>query len=321
MEINKMNNKNYGKVKVAAVQAEQEFLLLDSSVEKCISLIKNAADQGCELIVFPESYIPGYPDWYAFIEHRDKQGPLLGKQLFLNSLSLEDEGMKRLQSACGSNGINAVLGINETEPDTRGTMYNTHVYITKDGEIAGKHQKYVPNSVERLTQAPGNTGYHNHFQTDFGTVSSLICGENANPLGIYAATASYSSIHAASWPAHFAPPSDMQDVIRMCTRTVAFILKAFVINSVSRISNNYIEIFAKLDDKYRQYLLAEQNKKGGATIIDPSGKIIACGDADDSEILVAELDLNEVIWPRIFKDYAGHYNRPELFAPLFKKYM
>lgn len=316
---NKMNNKNFPKIKVAAVQAEECFLDLDASIEKSCRLIEQAAEQGVDLIVFPECYIPGYPQWYTYPINRAHASEL-DKKFYLNSLSLKDPGMRKLQEKCEQHHINAVLGIDEAEPGTIGSIYNCHVYVKSDGSIAGKHQKYVPTPfTERLTQAPGKTGYQNSFTTDFGNVSSLICGENSNPLGIYAALTEYPVVHATSWPSNFGLNSNMQNAIKLSTRAVAYTLKAYVVNSVSRISDTYIKAM-EFDDASLEYIKKERSLKRGATIFGPLGNEIACGDGDDNEILVAELELENVIKPKMFQDFAGHYNRPEIFAPLFEKY-
>jgi nitrilase len=36
---------------------------MDGTVDKCTRLIREAADKGCKLIAFPETFIPGYP-WH-----------------------------------------------------------------------------------------------------------------------------------------------------------------------------------------------------------------------------------------------------------------
>jgi len=48
-------------VKVAAVQAAPVFMDLKGAVAKTIKLIEDAAEQGCDLVVFPETWLPGYP--------------------------------------------------------------------------------------------------------------------------------------------------------------------------------------------------------------------------------------------------------------------
>ncbi len=49
--------------KVAAVSAAPVFMDRDATVEKACGLIAEAAGQGAELIVFPETFIPTYPMW------------------------------------------------------------------------------------------------------------------------------------------------------------------------------------------------------------------------------------------------------------------
>ena len=50
-------------VTVAAVQATPVFLDRDATVEVVVSRTKDTAKLGAELIVFPETFIPTYPDW------------------------------------------------------------------------------------------------------------------------------------------------------------------------------------------------------------------------------------------------------------------
>ena len=52
-----------GKVIAAAVQATPVFLDRDATVDVVISRTRDAAKLGAELIVFPETFIPTYPDW------------------------------------------------------------------------------------------------------------------------------------------------------------------------------------------------------------------------------------------------------------------
>lgn len=48
-------------VKIAAIQAEPAWNDLQGEVAKSISLIKEAARNGANVIGFPEVFIPGYP--------------------------------------------------------------------------------------------------------------------------------------------------------------------------------------------------------------------------------------------------------------------
>jgi len=48
---------------IAIVQEPPVFLDRDKTIEKAVSCVKKAAEQGAELVVFSEAFIPGYPTW------------------------------------------------------------------------------------------------------------------------------------------------------------------------------------------------------------------------------------------------------------------
>jgi nitrilase len=305
----------FGKIRLAAVQAESAFIDLDRSTEIACNLIEQAAEHGAQLIGFPETFLPFFPNWYETLpDNALTRG--LDKELFKNSVEVPGEHIEAVAAACKRGRISAVVGVNERLAATTGTMFNTQVYITRDGNIQGKHQKYVPTIGERQVHAPGRTGHYNAFTTDFGAVSALICGENSNPLGVYAAALHYPLVHVASWPLYFAPPLPMSEAILTATRGLAYSLKCFVINSVSRIPQAYIDAVAETP-AWQTFLGEQRARKTGATILDPLGRVIADGSGKDEDLLFADVDLEDVIIPKFVHDFAGHYNRPELFAPLF----
>jgi nitrilase len=52
-----------GGFRVAAVQATPVFLNREATIDKVCTLTEQAARNGVRLVVFPESFIPGYPHW------------------------------------------------------------------------------------------------------------------------------------------------------------------------------------------------------------------------------------------------------------------
>ncbi|GHD21099.1 nitrilase-related carbon-nitrogen hydrolase [Tianweitania populi] len=305
----------FRRIKVAAVQAEPAFLDLEGSTRIACDLIAEAGRNGADLIAFPENFVPSYPNWYETLSEGAKARDL-DRRLFLNSVVLPGEHISTIADACRQAGVNAVVGINERRARTTGTTFNTQVHITRDGVIAGKHQKYVPTTGERQIQAPGTTGHHNSFETDFGIVSGLICGENSNPLGQYAAAVHYPVVHVASWPAYFGPGVTLQHAIQTASAGLAYSLKCFVLSAVLRLSDAYIEAVAATDAD-REYLEVQRAAKQGAMIFSPIGERIGDGTGSDERLVYADIDLGDVIIPKMVHDTAGHYNRPELFAPLF----
>ena len=54
-------------VKVAAAQIRPVLFSLDGSLQKVLDAMAEAAAQGVELIVFPETFLPYYP-YFSFVE-------------------------------------------------------------------------------------------------------------------------------------------------------------------------------------------------------------------------------------------------------------
>lgn len=310
------SRQDFRKIRVAAVQAEPVFLDLDATTKLACELIKQASEQKADLIAFPEAFIPTFPNWYESIGE-GQMSRELDKRLFLNSVEVPGEHIQAIADACKLGSINAVVGINERINGTTGTMHNTHVHINREGTIVSKHQKYVATTGERQVHGPGKTGHLNSFKTDFGVVSGLICGENSNPLGMYAAAVNYPVVHVASWPSYFADYFPMHHAIHTASAGLAYSLKCFAVNAVSRISEAYIEEVAQTTEQ-REFLTEQRALKKGALILNPLGQVIAQGCGSDDDLLYADLDLSDVIIPKMFIDPAGHYNRPELFAELFE---
>ena len=194
---------DYPVVKVAAVQAASVFLDREGSTEKACRLIREAGANGARVIGFPEGFIPAHPVWY---HHHSATGTLsnrLATDLFKNSVEIPGPEVDALCLAARDADAYVVVGVCEKTPNTTGTMFNSQVYIAPDGRLIGKHQKIMPTVGERLVHMGGFGDTFGAFQTEFGPMSSLICGENSNPLAVFALTAEGTRIHVMSWPNHF----------------------------------------------------------------------------------------------------------------------
>ena len=52
-------------LKVALAQISPVWLNKEKTLEKTIASIEDAAKQNCELVIFGEGLLPGYPFWLA----------------------------------------------------------------------------------------------------------------------------------------------------------------------------------------------------------------------------------------------------------------
>jgi len=171
--------------RVAAVQAAPVFLDRDATVEKGCGLIAEAASAGARLAVFPETWIPGYPAW-ANADSRWNYGP--AKKVFAllsrNAVDVPGPEVTRLCEAACSHCIAVVMGINERT--ATGTLYNSMLFIDRDGTLLGVHRKLVPTYHERMVWGRGDGSTLSVFDSSVGRLGGLVCWENWMPLARYA---------------------------------------------------------------------------------------------------------------------------------------
>lgn len=302
----------YPCVRVAAVQAASVFLNREASVEKACRLIREAAAAGARLIGFPEGFIPGHPLWYHFRPATDSVSNRLAAQLFANSVQIPGRETDQLADAAREAGAYVVMGLCEKLPGTFGTMFNTLLYISPDGRLLGKHQKLVPTVGERMVHMGGYGDTIGAFDTTFGKVGGLICGESLNPLLIFALLAEQAQIHVVSWPSRFQKGGTCcPERALLSGRAVAAMSKSFVINCIGAMSDEMREILAYTDED--KAILDDPTASGGSSVINPRGDIIAGPLGPEEGILYADIDLAEGVLAKVEHDFAGHYNRPDVF--------
>lgn len=121
-----------GQAVVAAVQATPVFLDRDATVARACSLIAEAAGQGASLVVFPEAFVAGYPDWvWRTPAWHDAE---FARRLTASAVEIPSAATEQLAQAAADAGVYVAIGVNERDG---GTLYNTLVYFTPDGALAG----------------------------------------------------------------------------------------------------------------------------------------------------------------------------------------
>ena len=171
----------YPKIRVAVVQAAPVFSEREPSAEKAICFIEEAGQKGVDLLAFPEGFIPCHPVWYHFHPATGKKSLAFAAELFKNSVEIPGSTTEALCAAAARANVNVVMGLCEKRPRTTGTMYNTQLFISRQGKILGKHQKLMPTVGERLVHAGGFGDTLRVIDMDIGRVSGLICGEKLEP--------------------------------------------------------------------------------------------------------------------------------------------
>ncbi len=292
--------------KVAAVQDAPVFLDRDATVAKACDWIARAAAEGAQLVVFPEAFVPAYPDWLWSVPARERA--MLNElyaELLEQSIDVPGPATDVLGQAAQRAGVHVVIGVNERNAEASGsTLYNTLLLFGPDGRLLGKHRKLVPTACERMVWAAGDGSTFQVFDTALGKIAGLICWENYMPLARYAAYAWGTQIYvAATW--------DRGDPWLATLRHIAREGRVFVIGCCQAIRRD--DIPDRYDFKNRYPQDREWINAGDSAIVGPDGRWITEPLHEVQGLVMGEIDIREALGSRWMFDAAGHYARPDVF--------
>jgi nitrilase len=297
----------FPQVKVAVVQAAPVLFDRDATVAKTCQLIAEAAAQGAELMLFPEAFIPAYPRGLGFgtvVGSRNPAGRRTWERYWANAVEVPGPVTGALGQAARQVGAYLALGVIERDAQfSRGTLYCTLLYFGPDGRLLGKHRKLKPTGAERLIWGEGDGSTLTVLDTPLGKVGGLICWENYMPLA-------RTALYAKGVELYLAPTADARDTWQATLRHVACEGRCFVLGCNQFVTQEmYPADLEGIED------LADQPDvlcRGGSAIVSPLGAYIAGPLFDAEGILVADLDLAEVVRARFDFDAVGHYARPDV---------
>jgi nitrilase len=299
-------------ITAAAVQHAPAFLDRDRSVEKAVALIAEAAAAGAQLVVFPETWLPAYPFWVYGGGFHDEGVKAAYARLYANSVEVPSPSTDRLCAAARRHGVHVVMGINELGRRGGGTIFNSLLYMSAEGEILGVHRKLMPTSAERTVWGQGDGSTLHVFDTPLGRLGGLICWEHWMPLARFAMHDRREQIHVAVWP-------ELPEIHQLAARTYAFEGRCYVVCAGMYLSASMIpdgfEARAAVEALAGKYSSdPDVLLPGGSGIIGPDGSWIAGPARADAETIVyGEIDLDRLGAEKQALDAAGHYNRPDVF--------
>lgn len=296
--------------KAATVQTAPVFLNVPKTIEKAISFIRQAHQNGARLIAFPEVFVAGYPYWNWVMT--PVQGSKWYEQLYKNSVAVTDAELQPLFEAARQYQMNIVIGINE-RGDSFGEIYNTNLIIDDQGQLIGRHRKLVPTWAEKLTWTSGDGSSLKVYNTSVGPLGTLACGENTNTLARFTLLSQGELLHVANYISlPVAPPDyDMAEAIKIRAAAHSFEGKLFTIVSCSTISPEIKD--ALRADVPNIDALLDRKSSAFSGFIGPNGAVIGTPLIDDEGIVYADIDLSKCIQPKQMHDILGHYNRFDIF--------
>lgn len=284
---------------------------LKASVRRAVDLLGQAASQGAKLVVFGETWLPGYPAWLDYCPNAALWDHEPTKEIYAalrqNSLSLDGPETQEISIAARDNQVVLVIGVNEKveKGPGNGTLFNSLLTFGADGALVNHHRKLVPTYTERLVWGQGNGEGLTAVQTSCGRIGGLICWEHWMPLARQALHNSGEHIHVAVWPT-------VNEIHQLASRHYAFEGRCFVLAAglllPFRDVHNLLPVKTDHTNNLDSFVL-----RGGSAIIGPNGQYIVEPLFDDARILTAELDLQAVHREQMTLDVSGHYHRPDLF--------
>ncbi|NND60005.1 MAG: carbon-nitrogen hydrolase family protein [Gammaproteobacteria bacterium] len=303
--------------RIALVQQAPVYLNLAATVERACEHIQQASDANCDVIVFPETWLPGYPIWLdtaptaALWDHPPAKQ--LFRQMVEQSPSVNDAAIVALRSAAVEAGVFVVIGVQEREG---GTLYNSMLFIDPAKGEYRVHRKLMPTYTERLVWGRGDGSTLDVNKTPFGNLGGLICWEHWMPLARAALHARGEAIHVAQWPW-------AKEMHQVASRHYAFEGSCFVIASGAVVARQQLlddardaatpgpalELLAQMTADDDDLLL-----RGGSAVVAPNGDYVVAPVYDNDATLYADLDLGLIAEHRLALDTDGHYSRPDVFS-------
>jgi len=289
--------------KVAVVQASPVVFDRERTLEKLSALAREAAQQGAQLVLFPEAFVSGYPrglDFGAVIGSRTDAGREDFRRYWESSVDVPGPAVDHLSRIARSNSIYLVVGVIERDA---GTLYCTVLFFAPDGSFLGKHRKLMPTASERLVWGFGDGSTLPVFATPLGKLGAVICWENYMPL---MRTAMYSK----GIELYCAPTADARDSWLATVRHIAVEGRCFVLscNQFQRRRDFPTDYHSPFGDDPDTVIC-----RGGSCIVDPFGNFLAGPATEGEAILAAEVDLRQIIRGKYDFDVVGHYSRPDIF--------
>ena len=291
-----------GEFRVTAVQGTPAYLDRDATLDVVVDHVLRAGMAGADLVVFPESFVPGYPDWVWRVEPwRDDEWYARFQD---QAIEIPGPGLDKVSAAAAAAGVWVALGI--TERSSTGTLYNAVVYLDRSGRVAGLHRKLVATGAERLVWGNGTGPVLTVVDMDGVRVGALICWENYMPLA-------RAALYQRGIDVLLAPTWDNSDEWLSTLRHTAKEGQVFVVGVTAYLRGCDVPrdlpgadgLYGDADD-----LLS----RGNTTIVAPGGRVLEGPLLGQAGTLTAALDLDRIPAGRRAIDPAGHYARPDLLT-------
>lgn len=294
--------------KVAIIQEAPYILDKARTIKKAVEIINSVSEQGAELIVFPEAFIPGYPAWIWRLRPGSDWGICeeLHARLLKNSIDLSSDDLKPILEAAKEKSVTVVCGINERDnANSQSTIYNSVITIDTQGQVVNHHRKLMPTNPERMVWGFGDGHGLNVTSTPVGRIGSLICWESYMPLARY-------SLYSQGIEIYIAPTYDSGEAWIGTMQHIAREGKCWVLSC--GVALERADFPADFPDIDRLYPADEEwINPGDSLVVSPGGEIVSGPLSKEKGNIILDIDVEKSSSSKRALDVAGHYSRPDIF--------
>lgn len=290
-------------VRAAVVQSVTALFDTQGAVALVDRWAAAAAAEGAQLVVFPEAYVGGYPKGSTFgavVGSRTDEGRDEFARYHRAAIDVPGPVTDQLGAIASEHELHLVVGVIERDG---GTLYCAVVFLAPDGSLLGKRRKLMPTGAERMVWGFGDGSTMNVYDTALGRLGAVICWENLMP-------AARMAMYHQGIELYCAPTADGRDSHHATMRHIAQEGRCFVLtaNQVMRVSDYPDDHPRPFGDDPNTIV-----SRGGSSIIGPLGQVLAGPVYDEEALLVADLDLTDLVRAKYDFDVVGHYSRPDVF--------
>lgn len=293
-------------IRVGVAQATPALFDRSKTIDIVCQWIAKAAELGCQLLLFPESFIPCYPRGLRFdavIGKRTDRSREVWLDFWQNAVEVPSPELDKVSEAIHRAGLMVALGVTEREP-IGGTLHCSLLYFDRSGKIIGKHRKLKPTGLERFIWGESDGSTLTTIDSHLGKMGGLICWENYMPLA-------RMSMYGKGVEIYLAPTADARPSWQATMQHIALEGRCFVLAC-----NQFVRKSA-YPDRYLAELAAEPEIMcpGGSVIYAPTGELIAGPLWNEEGLLIGDLDFSLLAKSKLDFDCVGHYSRPDVFNP------
>lgn len=270
--------------KIAAVQMDPRLGVRALNRATILARLREAAQAGAQLVVFPECALSGY-----VFDSAEEAWPA--------AETVPGETTEAVSAACRELGVHAVVGLLERD-DATGALYNSAFVAGPNGLIAGYRKSHLP--VLGIDRFVGKGAALPVIDLPFARIGILICYDVRFPEA--ARTLALRGADVILVPTNW--PEGAESAPDFLTRARAWENRVFVV-ACNRVG----------EERGTRFI-------GRSQVIAPNGAFLAQADGTAETILTAEIDPEQarqkklVFVPGVFELDPVGGRRPDLYGEL-----